>query len=178
MTNLLPQEQQRVIRREYAYRRTIVALGVLACAVLVSAGFLVPSYILSGVRLQEAERASLTMRAQETPRGQEALAVLADTRAKIALLAGDEGATATDVVDRITRRKTDNIKIGSIVFSHKTTDNPGLIMVTGLAKDRESLTSFLKSIQSDVSFSSASVPVSNFAKDRDIPFSMEITGDF
>jgi hypothetical protein len=181
MTNLLPQEQQKVIAKEYKNRRTVVALIALACTVIVSAGFLVPSFALSNVKLREATNAAelARKRAESIGGDSTSTATLQGVRGKLASLAvGANTVQMTELFDRVTDQKSGDIKIGAMTLVRGVGDQEGVLTVDGLAKNRESLTALMKRLQADSTFTSVEVPVSSFAKDRDIPFSMRLTGTF
>ncbi len=180
MTNLLPQDYQKKIAKEYKYRKEVVALLGLAVTIFVSASFLVPSFVLSKVKLGE-----MTTRVEQVRKVNEGVAkkhssstILKDAEEKIRLLADTKGQESIDkLVGIITDEKSDTIKIKSISYAHAQ-GAPSTISVVGLAKDRESLTQFLKKMQSQSLFASVDLPVSNFAKGKDITFSMSISGTF
>lgn len=180
MTNLLPQIDQSAIKKEYKNRRVIVALLVLVGTIVVSAGFLLPSLILSNVKLKTISSAAEKARIanEEQTKDNASSALLKSTEDKLALLkTKDAESPVTSVIDLITKNKSANIRIKEISYEHKD-DGSGHVVLAGLSKDRESLTDFLHQMQAVSFFKTVDLPVSNFAKDKDINFSMQISGTF
>jgi hypothetical protein len=180
MTNLLPQSDQMILKKEYKYRKLVVIFLFFVGTVLISVGFLLPSLILSNIKLNiisdAAEKARISNENQTNSNTSNIL--LKDTKEKLALLSiKDSGPTFVSVVDLITKNKSANIKIKEISYE-KNTDSNSKITISGLSKNRESLTNFLGQMQSVSVFKSVDLPVSNFAKDKDITFSMQILGSF
>lgn len=178
MTNLLPQSEQLTIQKEYKYRRAVVFVLMFVGAVLMSAGFLLPSLILSNIKLEtigsEAKKARVEN--EEQSKVNSSTVVLKETEEKLALLkSDDEERSVVSAISLITKNKSPNIRIKEISYE---SGEMGRIVITGISKDRQSLTDFLNQMQTIAVFKSVDLPVSNFAKDKDINFSMQITGTF
>ena len=71
--------------------------------------------------------------------------------------------------------KPPNIRIKNIVFDNERDPEPATITLIGIATDRESLRSFGRLMEARTEFSTVDLPVSNFAKEKDIEFSMLVT---
>ena len=78
------------------------------------------------------------------------------------------------IISEIEKITTDGITINSYALSRKG-DELNTIAVTGIAKTRANLSNFQSAIENNVLFKSASLPLSNLTKDKDIPFSITIT---
>lgn len=183
MTNLLPQTEQQAIVKEYAHRRMVVVLVMCAVTIAICAIFLLPSYILSEVKLTEMMNAAQAARTTSTELLQtknSATVLLKETNRKVQFLKvpkeGEKSVYA--VIDMIVKQKTANIRIQSFLYTAATETAQGSVVLNGLAKDRESLTTFLKNMEAQPAFTTVDLPVSNFAKDKDIVFSMQIYGNF
>lgn len=182
MTNLLPQTKLVSLAREYKYRLATVAVFAFVVVVILSAGFLIPSFIISNVKLtgiaQEAQKARAVSELQDTKNTSSA--ILKDAKNKLALLrpnASDD--SVQNVLGLITKNKASDIRIQSVSYERSTVGaDDGKIVVSGIAKNRESLTTFATQIQSNSIFKNVDLPISNFAKDKDIVFSMQISGSF
>lgn len=182
MTNLLPLHVQKQIASEYKRRRTIIILSACIVTIILSAGFLVPSYILSTVKRSEVRNAVAQARStiedfEKTK--SEASILLKDAEKKLALLGTTDVAShPSDVMRVVTDTKGPYIRLQSITFETGKGDGVGNMVVAGIAKDRDSLTGFVKQLESEKLFSKVDLPVSNFAKDKDIMFSLHIEGIF
>ena len=88
---------------------------------------------------------------------------------------GDRG--VTDTLVKITTNLSEKVKLNSIVFS-KNLGEKGkkgtTIVISGTATDRDALVSFGATLRESKSFTTVEVPVSSLAKDKDLPFSMNI----
>jgi hypothetical protein len=76
-------------------------------------------------------------------------------------------------VKDILSKKTSSISLKEITFSSSTTTKAN-ITIGGVAKTRESLLSFVKNLQDLKRFSKVDLPISNFTKDKDLNFSINI----
>jgi Tfp pilus assembly protein PilN len=65
------------------------------------------------------------------------------------------------------------VEVASYSFTRKGTEL-GSISISGEASTRSSLSDFRSAIENDPLFKSATLPLANLAKDRDIPFSISI----
>ncbi len=81
-----------------------------------------------------------------------------------------------DLFNKILEKKSANIRLTGILFG--AVSDKRQIVLNGIAKDREALLEFAQSIGREKAFSDISLPVSNFAKNKDIEFSFSVTGDF
>ena len=174
MTNLLPKKEQKEVVKEYKSRRMVVTVAAFGVTAFLCMLFLLPSFILSQVKLNVVAKQAEEVRARgEIIEGEnDAAQKLLSANSKVEILeSGDEYSTHSFVI-AVTKHKNENIKIRTISYVHSAEE--GNIRVGGLARDRESLTQFLKALESEEVFKSVDLPVSSFAKDKDIDFSMNI----
>ncbi len=78
------------------------------------------------------------------------------------------------VVDVILSKKTNSIVIEQFAYKSNSATTSSVI-IQGVSATRESLSAFIKSLQDSGSFKKIDSPISNFAKDRNIEFSIGIT---
>ncbi len=182
MTNLLSQTKLANLAKEYKYRLTTVAIFAFVVVVVLSAGFLVPSFIISNVKLAgiatEAQKARAVSELQNTKNTSGT--ILKDTKTQLLLLQPDASEDSVqNVLGLITKNKSSDIRIQNVSFERGVAGaEDGKIVVSGIAKNRESLTTFSSQIQSNSIFKNVDLPISNFAKNKDIAFSMQISGSF
>ncbi len=177
MFNVLPHNFKDVIKKKYAYRRTILwmcAGVVLECLYIL---LLVPSYI--SIRAQENDMVvsvapqTVTTAQQDSQTAQ----IFKDVNKKIALLASFPSTKYThDLVSEIISLKGASVNIKEIMFQSSTATS-STVSVTGVAIDRESLLAFSKKLESDPLFDTVNLPVSNFAKDKNIQFSLTMNAN-
>ncbi len=175
MFNLLPQEHQKELRKEYARRRWVVVLTsfvLLGTAALIT---LFPAYIISSEKEKEIsvdERAKAEMHKEDMTDLNQSLVNL-KTNTSI-IITGATKVLAHDVFSKIIENKTSSITIKSLVYK-KTKDEPLQVAIVGIAETRDGLLSFARSLENIEIFTKVNVPVSNFAKDKNIEFSLELS---
>ncbi len=173
MINLLPQEQQKVLQKEYHFRRAAVAMYFVNAILLIAVILLIPSYVLVTYRAEATipiqnsnEQAKRTALATEVANDNIILTALTPPAASIPpsssifLIMGD--VPAGDSVTSI------DYEPGSAA--------PFSITVGGIAASRESLLSFVEALRREPTIDSVNLPISNFASDADIHFSFIVTG--
>jgi hypothetical protein len=175
MSNLLPYSEKKIIRREYAMRRIIVVLYffLFTCAVCLIS--LLPSYVLSEVKYQtiSKEVENLKSTADILGGGEDANKKLVGIKEKLETLKSYDGKSAYTLFNNIILGKTNNVSVRTISYSGSSKD--ARITVSGVARTRESLTAFAKNLEQNKEFSNVNLPVSNFAKDKNIEFNIEVT---
>ncbi len=173
MINLLPDQEKNIIRKEYRLRViAVILVGILITAILTIV-FLLPSYILVLYKNKVAEQ---FVNKTPTTEVDEEDFVATLRKAKISaqvLRPGPAVLTMTRVIEIINTTKTSNISITSMTYN-KGADTPPTIDIIGKAKTRQSLVNFTQSLQKSQPIASVDLPVSSFAKDTDIPFSIAI----
>lgn len=175
MFNLIPSEQKGTLEKEYKLRRLVVWAFIVIITLVVSLILLTPSYILSRTRvaevkdqLDESKRildtelqpSELTEQLTEAARNARDLQPFGQKNSAYTLL-------------KILEVKPTHIKITSISFENKD-PNLASISLAGTALDRESLKSFGRLMENREEFSAVDLPVSNFAKEKDIAFTMRL----
>jgi Tfp pilus assembly protein PilN len=179
LTNLLSEGRVRALRRLYLLRVAVVALMLLAGVILVHGVLLLPSflYLHTAVKEKTSVLAALTAAVD----GEEQLQI----RARVDTLAGD----ATYL-----GRLAQTPKASAAVFAVTKLPRPGIVLtgfsfapgsgggasmnVTGTATTRESLRAYEDTLK-DVPFvTSVTLPISAYAKERAIDFTVTLTGPF
>jgi len=179
MFNLLPLEQKKRIRREYLTRVSIIACLFGLGAIVISVVFLVPLYILS--RSIEAEAATAKKELLATLLLKEADSIrknLSELKSKLKILdkvADDR--RPSQVIERLVLEKPAHVTLENISY-RRVGEKVAELVVRGKAKDRETLTLFLKNVKESKEFEKADVPVSDFAGNAEIDFTLTAKGDF
>ncbi len=189
MINLLPVEEKQKIQKAYRLRTAIVACAGAAVIFMINIFGLVPSYV--GVL---SKHETLTFQSGAAGGGGDGLG--AETRAleeKITkankntqILLGEKDAELPrELFAEILSKKTSGTKITEISYSVPSSnetasaDKKGekkmpAIILAGIADTRESLLSFVNVLNESGMFSSVDLPISNFVKDRNLGFSINI----
>lgn len=177
MANLLPIESKKHVRKEYFMRLGVLSLLSLALLIAVALALLAPSYIFSESKYnlvtdQLVNEKSKTATPQEEEENRK---IIRKTNSMLGILAykATTSTTAYATFKTIIEHKTRSIKIYSLFFSKNAKNIT--VSLSGVAATRAPLFDFMKALEEDGAFSAVDLPISNFVKERDIGFSIQIT---
>lgn len=176
MFSLLPEEYKKKMHMEYKIRLTIVGLVGLLVLVVISGVFIFPTYLrvstennLSLMQKQAIER-QIT---EQT--GQNAGEDIKSVKQNMNIASLDQRSVIL-AIDAVLKAQSKDIKLTN--FSYTYNSKASTLAINGISANRQSLQLFQKNLSSDSIFSSAELPLSNYAKDSDIPFSINLVGSF
>jgi len=173
MFNILPDTFKASIIKEYHKRRLVVwlcAVCVLQISFLI---FLMPSYIYlvfkeKGLEADQMQTASVQSQTASTS----SIALIQNTQKTLSTLARDlPHGSVHEVLAELVSLKGSSITFKEISTSMQTATISG-VTVQGIATTREALLALTERLQSDSMFSNIVLPVSSFAKDSNISFSL------
>ncbi len=175
MFNVLPEQFKKTITTEYYVR-----LGALVCCVVCvlevcTIVFLLPSWMVGTIQKKELTQHIAIM--QDLPVARSSNTV-ADTITSLNQLLEVVTTTfvyekPTSLLDEILKNKNSNIHI--IDYSSTYVDSThASLSITGKSVNRNALVTFVKTLQQDKKFSNIELPVSDLARDSDIPFTLQI----
>ncbi|MFA5888900.1 MAG: PilN domain-containing protein [Candidatus Paceibacterota bacterium] len=176
MFNSLPYELKEKIRSEYHLRLLIVVFVSIICIQIFFLIILLPSWFISlnkekEIILQTKKTDSLSLDSEISMINSKIKSVNARLNIINSTL---EYPKATFFIDSILSKKTDNIYIKELMYT-SLSNNTGKIVLAGISKTRESLVSFVKELEGLKLFENVDLPISNFTKDKDINFSINMT---
>ncbi|MDO8231867.1 MAG: hypothetical protein Q7T37_01535 [bacterium] len=176
LTNLLPIERQRALGREYVIRVLVIAVVFVNLLVLAAAALLLPTYTLltDSARTKKEHLANIESTFASTNEAviSARLAALSDKVTMLTALA--QLPSASGVIRSILEVPRPGIVLSSFSYSPKSDGGIGSVQVSGIAKTRDTLRSYQLAL-SEASFAqSANLPVSAYAKDSDIGFSISV----
>lgn len=179
MRNILLQKDKEELRKEYRFRKIILALVFVFFTTLVAIFLLIPSYITSKYKEQNTlEYADIISRSIEVQKRNPVGLVLNDTNTKLKLLSGDNKKVSfRKTVETIIKNKSEDIKIDGFLYTKKAEDKDETI-VTGVASQRSNLQRFQRDLENEDIFLEAVLPTSNLASDKDIRFSIKVISKF
>ena len=177
LTNLLPQKRSRALRRDYFLRLAIVAALFLTSLVLASAVLLLPTYVfltasestkkarLADIELSLSSADEVALSAQLTAlsNGAAALIALADTP------------SASAAIRSALALPHPGVTLSSFTYSPGTDEEPRKLGISGSSATRDALRTYQLALQSAPFATSADLPVSAYAKDADIGFTIMVT---
>jgi Tfp pilus assembly protein PilN len=173
MTNLIPPNARKQVKREYWIRAISVWFFLLGFACITIAILNAPVYVLVKNQLSsyqsEYNEASSTMQSFELFEKdiKDALTV-----GKL-LIAVEADESLTSVIEELDTLAGEGIDITHYALS-RVDGKINTITLSGEAVSRVSLSDFRTRLETTPKFATAKLPLSNLAKDKDIPFSITI----
>jgi Tfp pilus assembly protein PilN len=178
MFTFLPYEEKQIVAREYRKKLLLIYVALVMFAGIAWIASLVPSYILVSLNRDEAiaqkqspisdigaDAVSLTEK--ELAIAQEKLFVLTPLVSRQPI---------SFVLTKLFSRIPHGVTISSITMNRSVTK--GMVVVSGIATTREVLVSFAKALEGEAFFKKVELPVSNFTKGKDVPFSISLNASF
>jgi len=176
--NLLPEMRKDALARMYQLRLAVVGVLVLSGVLLVHAIGMLPSflYIEQLQRVYEADLSGIG----EKLAGLEEKAIrlrvtTLESRAKELQKTAEEG-TASNVLRAVTALPHPGIQIDHLSFTRGKGDQTPSMTIAGMATSRETLRAYSATLSLLPYVEKADLPISAFAKETDIPFSITLTG--
>ncbi len=178
MFNLLPESLKQEIITDYKLRRFIIALVFLIFIEISFMIFMLPSFIISHSKEKELE-----LRVQVIDKSSEALNI---NSIKTTIRSLNNDLNIIDrmsaylepvlLIDTVLSKKTNSIRITDISYTSVSTSTANLA-IQGISSTRDTLVEFKKNLDESGFFKNIDLPISNLAKDRNINFSMTMTGN-
>lgn len=175
MLNLLPEEQKTKVVKEYT-KRVFIVLSVGVCVVtIISATFLIPVYVISYSTYKEAlvKKTDLDSKINASEKGTSVESIKDISSAISVLTKYDNSVYPSKLIESIILKKPQNIRVTAITYT-PSKDVPPTIDIAGRAAFRSALVAFSSALQADPYFKSVYIPISNFAKEKNIDFNMRL----
>jgi len=173
MINLIPPVARKKVKREYWVRAVSVWMLLISIALVIVTLFNIPVYVLiSGQLNAYASPYELATTEDGQFKQSEEEIKTANEFAKI-LNENTESVAFSDIIARLDELGGAGISVASVNLS-RTKDSIDDITVTGQASTRVALANYKERIEAHEFFDTAELPLSNLAKDVDIPFSIKI----
>lgn len=175
-TNLLPLERQHALSREYILRLGVVA-GLIVFALTCIAGLLlVPTYVFLTKSI-EAKQANLANVESAVASSDEKdllahLALLSSDT--VSLLALSNTVSASAVISAALAIPHAGVRLSRFSYTPLGTKTPGMLTISGIAETRDALRSYQLLLQNAPFAAAADLPVSAYAKDSDIAFTITV----
>lgn len=170
--NLLPALEKKRNQREYWLRLSVTSFVVLGVVFVFGALMILPSYFLV-----EGKRSSLLRGADTFNGGDDVLSTAQQIEEMTRQMAhAEELPISGDIarhMEQIIEVRPGGVTLSSLFFQKQAGERR--FTISGVAQTRESLASYTTALQEIDAFSKVAVPISNFAQNRNISFSMSIT---
>lgn len=172
MINLLPDAYKVALAREYKMRFVGLALLFVCYALFISLVLFFPAYVLTSARAAD----TLNERNTQAARSQNDIQKTITDLGVAARLAGEMSSRKVHVslfeVLKSLEGKPASIRIKEIAYTTQHTEEGDTVQLVlkGVARNRESLTTFNRFLSGQPVVSRVNIPISNFAKETDFEF--------
>lgn len=177
--NILPDLQKNNLNKGFKSRFVIVSAVVSSLGIFASSIMLVPGYLASRIEFEELISETKFAKNEISAETQEILNLPKEINSKIKTIkTNSSNKSAFFIISEALMNRPSGITVSSI--SSNSIKGGGRIVlsgitVSGIAKDRKSLIEFSKILEENTNFSKVDVPVNSFAKDTNLPFSINIS---
>lgn len=173
MFNVLPEKIKIEIVKQYNLRRIIVVLyAIIFIQVIIIVTFL-PSWFIS-LYIQKDATSEVAKTEQDILKSEvdKLTSEINSFNSKLRVIKETQtGYSPTEIVTKISEQKNSSVSLKEITYSKQNKDEIK-VSLSGVAKERESLLSFVKKLETSKLFEKVDSPISNFTKDKDIQFSL------
>jgi hypothetical protein len=179
MPNLLPERNKKKILQEYRLRLFVALLCAILVITVIGIAFLIPSYIYLSAEYSDrvSQQEKVVAVIKETA-GDSYLFALKDTTDKVVVLRGSEdSSTLLKLISTISDHTVSGISLSTIDYSASSAGSAQLTL-TGKALTRDSLINFKNSVEEEKSFTSVQHSITDLIKSQNLPFSLNIQGNF
>lgn len=177
LINLLPPERQRTLARAYALRLTAITALLVTLLVCIAALLLLPTYVFlsKSVGAKETRLAGIesTLSSAEEKELSIQLSLLTDNAALLTTLAHASSASA--IIRPVLALPRPGITLSGLSYAPEEAKKPRTLALSGRAATREALRSYQLALASVPFARAADLPVSAYAKDADIAFTITLT---
>ncbi len=177
LTNLLPVARKNKIVRDYHLRVGVVLVALFTVLVLAAGILLVPTYVyLTGDVLGKEARLTTMKETLASSDGlslSSRLAALSNDAA--ILLSFSNKSSASSIVRSVLGVSRPGITLSGFTYTPAVGKTPSTLLLAGTATTRDTLRNYQLALQSAPFAQSVELPVSAYAKDANISFSLTIT---
>ncbi len=174
MSNVLPPQEKRTLIRLYRTRVLVVALAGVVALAAAAMLLAVPSLLVLKSRAQSLLANSDRLAGFESTTVAHMLSeTTADINARLAALPAASvtpSPVIAGLIDPVLRAQTAKIHITDIGYTRMPKSKDAQVKITGIADDRDALLAFAAALGKSGAFTSVTVPLTNFIKDTDVPF--------
>ena len=179
LTNLLPETRKRAFRRQYFLRLGTAVLVLLALLALLHGIMLLPTYFYARHEVLRGSADLATLKASARDAGEAEVATrtqnLAASAANLARLESVPAASAALRAALDVPRP--GIALTGFTFTAPAAANaPARRQISGMAGSRDALRRYAAALESLPFVASADLPISAYAKERDIDFTITLSG--
>lgn len=178
LSNLLPIAKTRALRREYFVRLVVVAMGLATILVIAHGMLLIPSYLYAHTEVAREQDELNRIAASASSAQEKAIkAQINSVQSDITYLGRlSTLPTASGATRAVLAVPHPGITLSGFTFTAPSNTSSAQMTVTGTASTRDALRSYVSSLGQLSYVSKADLPISAYAKDSAIPFTVTLTG--
>ncbi len=178
--NLLPAIRARMIRKTYFIRLATIIFFALATTVFLYGILSIPTYIYLNSEVEGQQQVLSTLKVQLSKQHieevEKRITKLNNNSKFLETINGH--ITASGVVRRVLTVPRVGVTLSQITYFVSKTTKKITVMISGNAGTRNELQQYQRDLQNTSFISSADLPVDVYAKEKDIAFTMKLTGTF
>jgi hypothetical protein len=175
MLNVLTKDLRNNLEKDYKRRKFLLWLVISIFILFYITIILTPSFVFV-----VSEKKSLDITSESVKKSQNSKddvltkKIFDDTNNYLVYINSTKSPVyVQDLLNKIVSFKNTGIRLTDVLYQSQTSST-SILTLRGVASNREALISFSKNISSDPLFKNVNIPVSNFAKDKNISFSFDI----
>lgn len=174
-TNLLPEDRQHTLIRGYFMRFGTVSIISLILLIFVAAISLLPTYAFLGrnIHTKEAHLASIESSSADRKVFSAQLSALSNDAAALETLTKTPSASAS--IRAVLAIPRPGITFSGFEYSYLENKNSTILAISGVAATRDSLRNYQLALQNTSTVASADMPISVYASNANIPFTITMT---
>ena len=177
MANLITEKQKKKVRWEYQLRLISASLVLISLLGLFLLAYVIPYYIsVSKKDLVVADKFQSVISVENKENVGESVSRIVNRtldEMAVAETYSQKSDQASNGFIKIINSQNDNIQVSRLSFSLINKDQ-AQFLISGVSKNRDGLVSFVEALKSEAGFASVESPISDFAKDTNIPFTVNI----
>ncbi len=177
LTNLLPLKRQRALSRDYFLRLGAIGAILLSALTFSATLLLVPTYLflVNSAHTEEARLTSIeeTLASSSNSGLFVRLAALTSDAATLTALANAPSASA--IIRSVLAISRPGITLSGFTYTPATAGTQGTLAISGTAATRDVLRNYQLALQGWSFATSATLPVSTYAMDANIMFTITVT---
>ena len=177
LTNLISSERQGALRRDYFIRYCVVIVICITILIFVAAILLLPTYVFLSKSLSAKENHLANIESKISSADEAILSARITnlSRSVVILMRQVKTSSTSDVVRDLLAIPRPGIAISGFTYAPAVGKIPGIVTVSGTAVTRDSLRGYQISLQNTQFIRTVDLPISVYAKDSDISFTVTIT---
>ncbi|MDQ2932784.1 MAG: hypothetical protein M3Q80_00170 [bacterium] len=173
--SFLPTIEQKKLKREYHIHLLVVMLFFLSAVGLIGSASLFPSYVQINIEAKEQQGAMNILKSDNDQSGIADLEKELGLHAiRMAALGDPKQLSVASVIESVVGIRG-TVKIEAISIDQTFSTTSMIIKITGKAPTRDSLSGYKSRLEKMVAGTKVELPLSDFAKNKDIPFTMRVT---